>query len=96
MYGIAHAATYEIDARFVLSWMPLPIMTQGDLGRGSGSTSCYFMTEEGRTYFMQAEAVREKLAQCARELEVAQEQLRIIAEKKAARRKKRLERLGHV
>lgn len=89
-YGIAHAAKHEIDGRFLLSWMPLQIMTQVDLGRESGHTQVIFMTAEGRTYFMQAEAVREKLAQCAADLEWAQEQLRVIAMKKERRRKKRL------
>ena len=42
--------------RFGLSWRPLAIMNRGDLGRGSSETTAYFMTEEGRTYFMQAEA----------------------------------------
>lgn len=93
-YGIAHAKKYDADGRFGLSWMPLHIMTADDLGRGSGDCSCYFMTEEGRTYFMQAEAVREKLAQCAADLGWAQEQLWKIADKKEKRRKKRLERLG--
>lgn len=90
--GIAHAQKFEFDGFFGLMWKPLQITTAADLGRGSAEVTARFLTGEGRTYFIQAEACRERCAQLACDLEDVQRQLRKIAEKKEKRRLERLSR----
>lgn len=92
--GIVHAEKGESNGRFYLSWTPAQIVTGGDIGRGSAPCQATFLTEEGRTYFIQYELIRERCAGLAADLEYAQQQLREIAEKKEKRRKQRLTRLG--
>ncbi len=50
---------YEESGMFLLSWMPECEWFNDDLGRGSAVREARFFTEEGRTYFMQAEQGRE-------------------------------------
>ena len=92
--GIAEAEKFQQNGFYCLSWTPASVLTSGDLGRGGMQTTARFQTEEGRMYFMQAEALREQCAALVSDLEWAQRQLREIAEKKERRRKKRMERLG--
>lgn len=92
--GIANAQKFEADGFYGLTWRPAEITTRGDLGRGSAETTARFMTEEGRTYFIHAEGLRERCARLVADLEIAQRQLREIAEKKEKRRKQRRARLG--
>ena len=93
MGGIAHADKFECNGSFILSWVPAQLLS-GDLGRGTGPCQVRFLTEEGRTYFMQAEAYRERCAELVLDLEVIKTKLRRIEEKREKRRKKRLERLS--
>lgn len=92
--GIAHAEKSEHNGFFLLTWRTAQILTSGDLGRGSAEQTARFLTAEGRTYFIQAEAARELCARLEAELENARRELREIAERKELRRKKRLEKLG--
>lgn len=89
--GIVSATKSESNGRFYLSWTPPQVLTDA-LGRGSAPCEAAFMTCEGREYFIQAEACRERCAQLAADLNDARQQLREIAERKELRRKKRLER----
>jgi hypothetical protein len=62
---------FESGGRFGLTIMPSGAYDSdsGDLGRGDGYTTAYFLTAEGRTYYKQAEREREQTRKLARELQ---------------------------
>ena len=86
--GIASAVKGESEWFFWLGWIPFRF---GDdsLGNENCPTQAGFLTEEGRTYFMQAEAEREAHSYTAQELREVEAQL---AEINAKREKRRIAR----
>lgn len=94
MGGISHADKFKSGRFFCLSWKTHQAIYSGDMGTGSSETTARFQTEEGRTYFIQAEQLREQFAQLVDQLSCVQEKLRKIEEKREQRRRKRLDRLG--
>ena len=74
---------FESNGRFGLSWMPDRQMFNDDLGRGGAQTEAFFMTGEGRTYFIHAEELRERTSATIGRLEA---ELRFLKTVKGANR----------
>lgn len=90
--GIAGAEKSEYDGVFILNWIPKRDYSGGDLGCGGCPSQARFLTEEGRTYFIQAEALREKCNDLAGKLACAERRLKEIDDRREARRQMRLSR----
>ena len=92
--GIADRTEGEGEGRFFISYVPRQSwLDGGNLGRGSAPTQCYFMTAEGRAYFIRYEQEHEAHMATLEQLEVATQKLQKIEDKREKRRQKRLERL---
>lgn len=91
--GIGGAESFEHGGSFGLHWIPRH-SSGGELGNGDYPREYLFRTEGERTYFIQAEQLRERCTELENELWFVQEKLRRIEEKREKRRRARLEKSG--